>query len=110
MLGQVLLSSFLTLSPQDPSVELAPAGALVERGTGENAALRQGKNAMADGRSQLAANHFLFALSRSENPLAIMRLLFENSAGNPDAEALWALDLGRQLVDSKGRVAWPKFP
>jgi len=109
MLGKILLPLFLSFAPQDPTLEPASEGALVQRGTGEDAALRQGKKAMAAGRSQLAAAHFLFALSRTENPLSIMRLLFENSAGDADAEALWALDLGRQLVDSKGRISWPKF-
>jgi hypothetical protein len=76
--------------------------------TGERQALERGREAMTEGRHEVAAQHFLFALARTEKPAEVIELLVQNAAGDADALALWALDLANARIDQKGRLKMPK--
>ncbi|MAW61291.1 MAG: hypothetical protein CMJ94_10705 [Planctomycetes bacterium] len=91
---------------------LLAASALAQDGpsavTGEKQALEFGREAMADGDHEAAVGHFLFALARTDRPEEVLELLVENAAGDPDALALWAIDLANARIDANGRLKMPR--
>ena len=70
----------------------------------EHPSLRFGREAMAAGRHEEARDHFLYALARSPEPLAVVALLLENAQQDADARALWAHDWYALAADARGRA------
>lgn len=76
--------------------------------SGEKLALEQGKQSLADGENDVAAEHFLYALSRTAKPEQVLELLLKNSLDHPDAFWQWALDNCYHHIREDGRLNLPK--